>query len=499
MGKFFHIDKTYNILLFMIFLYISAFMVVSAYMTPSYWIDELYSVYVAESAFSERLRLYRGDVHPPLYFEILSAWIALFGASEAVVRGLSIIGALLILPAYNPLKRIYGRKVSKIFFLLIFSNYNFIYFALEARSYIFLITGSTWLMISALQLKAGRTILFSAILASLHFFGALISGIIGLFFFYKTRYKKSGPFVSICILAISCFWPILYLTYGSTASLIGGNFWISSSGYAVLSDALHAIFPPFYAISSASRYIFRDYFEIISAILFSMTFLGIFLISIRGEVSGSNIKRDILFLTVCVVFSLAFSIIIGFHTPISTYKNQTILVPFVSLLFAIALSKIDHIKFIWYFVFLYISLSIFVSFSRLDKKFMPLEDWKGSALVAHEFLVANPLNELYIYLPVLPRTDREISDVVNRFSYYFPEGTSFNPIDLDNLERLSPGAVIYFGRVEAQSKQDGTCENIITTTLQGFGFTFEVFFPNQAWSCMNGVVHVQSHSPEPSN
>jgi 4-amino-4-deoxy-L-arabinose transferase-like glycosyltransferase len=55
----------------------------------SLWYDEGNSARIAERSISLILAGAAGDIHPPLYYLLLSLWRALFGASEAALRALS--------------------------------------------------------------------------------------------------------------------------------------------------------------------------------------------------------------------------------------------------------------------------------------------------------------------------------------------------------------------------------------------------------------------------
>ncbi|WP_304167628.1 hypothetical protein [Phenylobacterium aquaticum] len=63
--------------------------------TSSYWIDELFTLFVVDhhGGWGEVMTRALTDTHPPAYYLALNGWIALFGSSEAAVRSLSALCA----------------------------------------------------------------------------------------------------------------------------------------------------------------------------------------------------------------------------------------------------------------------------------------------------------------------------------------------------------------------------------------------------------------------
>src|SRR5229473_7337335 len=55
----------------------------------AYTSDEVWSIKAASLNSSAEMAALKADVHPPLYFLILHAWIRLFGTGERAVRSLS--------------------------------------------------------------------------------------------------------------------------------------------------------------------------------------------------------------------------------------------------------------------------------------------------------------------------------------------------------------------------------------------------------------------------
>jgi hypothetical protein len=79
---------------------LSAFGAFFALSASSYWIDELFSLFVADhtGGFGEVLRRALTDTHPPGYYFLLHAWIGAAGSSETATRSLSALLTVAILP-----------------------------------------------------------------------------------------------------------------------------------------------------------------------------------------------------------------------------------------------------------------------------------------------------------------------------------------------------------------------------------------------------------------
>src|ERR1700759_1393071 len=68
-------------------------------MRGGYWIDEGISVGIASHPLADIPRVLGQDGNPPLYYLLLHGWMQLTGTSEAATRSLSLIFALLAIPA----------------------------------------------------------------------------------------------------------------------------------------------------------------------------------------------------------------------------------------------------------------------------------------------------------------------------------------------------------------------------------------------------------------
>ncbi len=85
----------------------------------SYWIDEGISVGVASHPLTEIPGVLQQDGSPPLYYLLLHAWMRPFGTAESSTHGLSLLFALLCVPArcgpagpYSAAQRAWRRRRS---------------------------------------------------------------------------------------------------------------------------------------------------------------------------------------------------------------------------------------------------------------------------------------------------------------------------------------------------------------------------------------------------
>lgn len=58
------------------------------------WLDEACSVHYATLPWSELWSAFDTEIHPPLYYLALRAWIVVFGAGAVAVRSLSLLASL---------------------------------------------------------------------------------------------------------------------------------------------------------------------------------------------------------------------------------------------------------------------------------------------------------------------------------------------------------------------------------------------------------------------
>ncbi|OYT69787.1 MAG: hypothetical protein CFK52_12995 [Chloracidobacterium sp. CP2_5A] len=104
--------------------------------TQNLWLDELYSIDVARKPLIEIVQCAAADVHPPLFYFVLKAWMRLFGDSALATRSLSAVASVAALvSAFRLIAQRYGGGVALTAALLMSVSAHQIFFAQEARMY----------------------------------------------------------------------------------------------------------------------------------------------------------------------------------------------------------------------------------------------------------------------------------------------------------------------------------------------------------------------------
>ena len=102
-----------------------------------FWIDEGLSVGIADRPLGDIPLALREDGSPPLYYMLLHFWLDIGGRSEAGVRGLSLLFALLAIPAASGPAAPSGGRAKAAWFAAILMAFNpfLAQYAQEARMY----------------------------------------------------------------------------------------------------------------------------------------------------------------------------------------------------------------------------------------------------------------------------------------------------------------------------------------------------------------------------
>ncbi len=202
----------------------------------SLWFDEVFSRNVAvQFTIPSIVRDgVAGDVHPPLYFVLLNAWVSLTGDSALALRLLSALFAMLTLPAIYHLARLmFGRHAGWIALLLCAFSPLQVYYAQEARQYMLSVLCMAWTAVGLIALvqrkRYGSPLYIIAAVAGLYthyFIGLALIGLhIWLIIFGPARAAWRRWLLADLLIAL-LFAPQFALFLGQTQTVLGG-FWIA--------------------------------------------------------------------------------------------------------------------------------------------------------------------------------------------------------------------------------------------------------------------------------
>ena len=123
--------------------------------SQSFWNDEGNSARLAERSLDLIVAGAKGDIHPPGYYLVLHYWRALFGQSEAALRGLSAVSSVVLVGlAFLVGRRLFDLPAGLAGAALVAVNPFQVYYAQEARMYAMLAlwtVASTWALVVWLE------------------------------------------------------------------------------------------------------------------------------------------------------------------------------------------------------------------------------------------------------------------------------------------------------------------------------------------------------------
>ncbi len=115
----------------------------------SLWADEGNSAALAWRSWSDISQAAAADIHPPLYYWLLSLWVKVFGSSENGLRSLSaVVSAATVGLTFDLGRRLFGRVAGLLAAFLLAVAPLAVYYAQEARMYALLTFWATALVAS---------------------------------------------------------------------------------------------------------------------------------------------------------------------------------------------------------------------------------------------------------------------------------------------------------------------------------------------------------------
>ncbi len=209
----------------------------------SLWFDEAISVWFAnESPGNIILKQTSADVHPPLYYILLSLWLSVFGNGEFDVRLLSAIFGILSIPLlYLIVKNLFGNIPALISALILAMSPFHIYYSQEARMYTiltFCVLLSIFFMVKMLcigeePIQTKKTIFYSigyviSTLASLYCHNLALLLPIAQNLFFIIFWNRHRPFLKFWIpslLTIIILWAPWTPSFFEQSSSVGKSFY----------------------------------------------------------------------------------------------------------------------------------------------------------------------------------------------------------------------------------------------------------------------------------
>lgn len=298
----------------------------------SFWLDELFSVTVADpdGPVADMVARLNRDVHPPLFYFLLRGWIDLFGASEFGARSLSAaFGCAGILFAALYYRRLCDPWTHVTFVALLSTSFGAVWYAQEARAYSLLLTLATVLTGATLAIIdqarrhrriAPRTLLLltaSGIAAAyVHYFGMIIAAacfgtIIVLLWDWKTVLRLVVLAGLVCGGA-AAIWVAHH--YPHVSGLTGGRFWIPADLQWVLKSVLLLLFGSAWGVYGIAA----------ALLIYGYGWL-------KGAKPAEFDPRPLLLI---VLLSVLIPAAISLHSPILTPRNLIIVFPAIYLIVA---------------------------------------------------------------------------------------------------------------------------------------------------------------------
>ena len=124
----------------------------------SFWNDEIFTVWIVRQPFAAMWRSILADVHPPLYYLVLRAWVALFGSGDVAVRACSAaLGVVTIPIAGLGFARLYGTRAGALTAAIMAAAPPLVHYSQEARMYALVVLAMTLAVIGALSWQRCRS------------------------------------------------------------------------------------------------------------------------------------------------------------------------------------------------------------------------------------------------------------------------------------------------------------------------------------------------------
>jgi hypothetical protein len=387
--RYFLLDHPWGPMVALIVLIGVAIMTFTLPLPYSYWLDEMWSVWVSSKSWSNVHTAILRDVHPPLYQIALKLWMAVFGTGEPATRSLSwLCGLCTIAVGYRSARR-FGLEFATCFMLVLASNPMLAFYANETRSYALVLLLATVVSLHfpyGADERPSRRFLVSCVLLSLtHYFGLVLSGI-ALAASAASPARARRDCVASATAGLLCLlWPVYHVLAGSIGAKTGGHFWITVAPVVgTVNLAANALLPLPSTMKEWSWVVFT---------VLSVAALVLARVDSKGtdrHAPEDGTSARLLAVSVGMLLTLiGLVLLVDLHSPISTRRNFIVLVP--SFAFSVAVAcRIAVSRFqvpraaVLGLLMLFSASSLQVSYRQVKGKATPLQDWKNAARIAAE-------------------------------------------------------------------------------------------------------------------
>jgi Predicted membrane protein len=224
----------------------------------SIWIDETYSIQLADLSFLKIAAETSQDVHTPLYYIILHYWVILFGNSEFSIRFPSVVfGLLAIFMIYKVGSLLFDKEVGILSSLVLALSVFHIHYSQDARMYslMTLLTLLSFYFFIELLRKRNLLVLIGYILSSAlliytHYFGIFI--IIAQNIYVLTRFLLSEDadkrdfkkWISLQVVLVLLLTPWIVVLVKQILRVRGG-YWIPEPSVETLAKSFRLYSGPY--------------------------------------------------------------------------------------------------------------------------------------------------------------------------------------------------------------------------------------------------------------
>ena len=129
-------EKLLNYISIVLVVFSSVFLIITSCLSDDVWVDETFSLGLAQHNIKDLVSLTAQDVHPPLYYLILKIAMIIFPGSVTAAKIVSAIPVIIVLCiSHIFFSKEFSCKYSIFFNLLLLSYYSVMQYAVEIRMY----------------------------------------------------------------------------------------------------------------------------------------------------------------------------------------------------------------------------------------------------------------------------------------------------------------------------------------------------------------------------